>query len=348
MLRVRFIIVLALVLSTMLLGCGGSQPSDTKPPGFNSSEKHITLQGQSLQELGLDLEINQLKRFKDENGLLNDYYVLNYKRDSARAGMTGLLVGWSDASNEEVLIFMQGYKKALDSELEPQIVLESVEYPLADLVKHKLYEDDEVIVLDITDLLSGKKFPEQVQEWIDKGFSYQWLEQIWEYVRDYSHLNIIKRTVLEGKNLLDLSLDLDLSKLQRFENNDGRLTDYYVINYPQDSALAGMTGLLVGWNDGAEKELLILMQGFKKVAATEDGPYIEVDLRKYTLAELEQYKLYEDAEVIVLDITDVFSWDKYLDRVEEWIDQGYPYQWMLPIWDYVRDYSHIAIVRIDQ
>lgn len=342
----KYIIIITLAISFTLLGCNSKvNPPPTDPP--EEGPKAVVLEGKNLQELGLDLDLNTLQPFQDEHGLMTEYYALNYRRNSARAGMTGLLMSWGDGFDLELLLFIQGYEKAKVQGAEQRIVVEDKQYSLAELVKYKLYEDDRVIILDVTDLVSGKKYLDQVQEWLDRGFPYRWMLPIWDYIRDYSHIGIVRCTILEGNNMQDLGLDLDLSKLKRFEDENGLETDYFVVNYQRDSGLAGMTGLLVGRGDGSGQELLIFMQGYKKAPNSELEPHIVVNLRKYAVAELAKYKLYEDDEVIVLDITDIFSWDKYLDRVQERIDGGSPYQWMLPIWDYIREYSDICIVKMN-
>jgi hypothetical protein len=54
-----------------------------------------------------------------------------------------------------------------------------------------LYEDDETIVFDITDLLP-EKFADRVHTWTGKGYPCQWMTGVYEYVRTYDDIIITR------------------------------------------------------------------------------------------------------------------------------------------------------------
>lgn len=154
--------------------------------------------------------------------------------------------------------------------------------------------------------------------------------------------------ILQGTTLKELNLELNIEKLQRFEDHNQEQISYYVNNYSAEhKKYAKTSGLLVEFSEYLGSELLLSIQGFKKPARQDAHQFIEVDSILYDLSDLTQYKLYEDDETIVFDITDLLP-EKFADRVQTWIDNGYSCQWMFEVYEYVKTYDDIVITRLGE
>ena len=96
---------------------------------------------------------------------------------------------WCEGNESELLLLVQGFVKAEDTGLEQRVVMDSKEYPLAELEAYKLFEDNQVVIYDVTALVPRKSFSDQVQEWIDKGLPCQWMYDVYEYIMTYEDID---------------------------------------------------------------------------------------------------------------------------------------------------------------
>lgn len=182
-----FTILLLPVISIGLAGCFLN-----KEPNGNKEPEYVILEGKNLEELGLELDIEKLKCFIDEYDLSTGYYVNHYQEGAVYAGMSSLIMEWCEGNESELLLLVQGFVKAEDTGLEQRIVIDSNEYPLAELEECKLYEDSQVVVYDVTALVPRKSFPDQVQEWIDKGIPCEWMYEVYDYIMTYEDIEFKK------------------------------------------------------------------------------------------------------------------------------------------------------------
>ncbi|MDD3073375.1 MAG: hypothetical protein PHS56_02940 [Eubacteriales bacterium] len=178
-----FTILLLPVISIGLAGCFWN-----KEPNGNKEPEYVILEGKNLEELGLELDIDKLKCFTDEFGLTTRYLINHYKEGNVYPGMSGLLVAWA-GHESELLLFIQGFIKTGETGLEQRIVVDSKEYPLAELEEYKLYEDSQVVVYDVTALVPRKSYTDQVQEWIDKGIPCEWMYEVYDYIMTYEDID---------------------------------------------------------------------------------------------------------------------------------------------------------------
>lgn len=180
---------LFILLAIIVCGCSTNQsPSPNKPNGGGL----LILQGTTLEELGLELNVERLRHFEDHNQEQISYYVNHYSAAHKKYAKTsGLLVEFSEYLGSQLLISIQGFKKPARQDVQPLIEVNSSFYHLSDLTRYQLYEDDETIVFDITNLLP-EKFADRVQTWLDYGVPCQWMFEVYEYVKTYDDIVITR------------------------------------------------------------------------------------------------------------------------------------------------------------
>lgn len=169
------------------------------------------------------------------------------------------------------------------------------------------------------------------------------------------------QNVLKGYSLLDLGLSIDLESLKSFKDPNYE-TGYYVVSYslfhPNKnfyfSGLERFENISVLMIDYCEDRIsmsympALYLQGYKKSVDTGKEQFIEVDSKLYSLAELNQYKLYDDDQFIVLDITDLLPVESFDEKIEMRSEHGmsnYSYDWMNDVYEYLKSYEDIIISR---
>jgi len=159
----------------------------------NNKLETIVLLGHTLEELGLTLSTDNLRLFKDHNDQYISYSIANFNENHRRfAKSTGLSMEYSEKNGYEMLLCIQGFRKSNNPNTEQYIVVHSNQYKLSELNEYKLYEDDEVVVYDILDLIPDTNYSEIVQNYVKKGFNWQWMLEVFEYAKTYEDI-IIKR-----------------------------------------------------------------------------------------------------------------------------------------------------------
>jgi len=190
---------LVLIILVACLVIAGCSPGTVDPPvngnGGNGDEnpKPVILQGQTLEDLGLELTIGKLERFKDHNQELISYSVSHYQEEHKRfAKSTGLIVEFSEKNGYDLFMCIQGFKKSSDSDVTQLIEVNSKQYNLSELEQYKLYEDDEVVVYEITDLLPKEEVFSKIQDWVDEGDPFQWMFEVLDYLKTYDDIEIAR------------------------------------------------------------------------------------------------------------------------------------------------------------
>ena len=179
------------------LAVGGCSPDTTvDPPVDNGGENgpiDIVLQGHTLEELGLELRVDNLQLFEDHNKELISYGVNHYNGEHRRfANMTGLVMDFSEKNGTEILLCIQGFKKPTNSNAQQVIVVDSIQYNLSELQHYMLYEDEVAVVYEIINLLPKEDFTNKVQDYVNKGFQFQWMLGVFEYVQTHEDIVIIR------------------------------------------------------------------------------------------------------------------------------------------------------------
>lgn len=92
-------------------------------------------------------------------------------------------------------LFLQSFKKPIEIEIEHFIEVDSKFYSLEELKQSMLFEDDEFIVLDITDLLPIRSFNRSIEMLAERrpSYSYQWMMDIYNYLKSYEDIGILHR-----------------------------------------------------------------------------------------------------------------------------------------------------------
>lgn len=180
-------VILALVVTA---GCSLGDNTPGKEP--NDNDGNNVLQGYSLDEVGLELDVRELRLFEDHNQKLISYDTVHYPSGHRYAETTGLVMEFSEKNGVELLLCLQGFKKDTSSEAQEFIQIDSSQYSLSDLGQHKVYEDDEVVVYDLTDLV-GVNFIDKVQDWVEDDLPFQWMEEVYDYVKSYNDIVITKK-----------------------------------------------------------------------------------------------------------------------------------------------------------
>ena len=69
--------------------------------------------------------------------------------------------------------------------------------------------------------------------------------------------------------------------------------------------------------------------------------FIEVASELYNIRELDEYKLFEDEDVLVFDITDLLFEEDFATR-NNWVDQ-----WGIDVYEYLRSHEDVAIIPLE-
>lgn len=167
--------------------------------------------------------------------------------------------------------------------------------------------------------------------------------------------------VLRGQSLVDLGLTVDLEKLQLFPdpNFDDVVNSYFLwhtsemtFQFEDDlSKLVKSSGhvtiLAIEYSEGISFETVfaLYLQGFEKDAAADSELFIEIDAQRYTLGELEPYKVFEDEQYFVLEITDLLPFEPFADRMEQYsrYDEMLDYLWLIDVYQYLKSHADLAI-----
>lgn len=162
------------------------------------------LQGYSLDELGLEIDLDALRVFPDPNWNHYEIYYLvwhssaplmdNYNNKAKCYGNVSVLgydypdeiaYTWID------VLFIQGFLKPLQPEGEHFIMVDSKIYTLEEMKQYLIYEDDSHIVYDITDLSAADNFFDVIQILSEsKGYSFEWMIEVNDYLKSYEGIVI--------------------------------------------------------------------------------------------------------------------------------------------------------------
>jgi hypothetical protein len=152
--------------------------------------------------------------------------------------------------------------------------------------------------------------------------------------------------ILQGSNLADLGRRIDIEALEPLtypskpylvKLNYFLVADVYgtydptmdvlAFDYPEELSIETVRALYV--------------QGFKKSTEPDVEQFIEVASELYNIRELDEYKLFEDEDVLVFDITDLLFEEDFATR-NNWVDQ-----WGIDVYEYLRSHEDVAIIPLE-
>ncbi len=152
--------------------------------------------------------------------------------------------------------------------------------------------------------------------------------------------------ILQGSNLADLGLRIDIEALEP-------------LTYPSKPYLVKLNYLVRPesyWDYDPTMDVLafeypdemtidivsaMYVQGFKKSTEPDGEQFIEVASELYNILELDEYKLFEDEDVLVFDITDWLFEEDFATR-NNWVDQ-----WGIDVYEYLRSHEDVAIIPLE-
>lgn len=151
--------------------------------------------------------------------------------------------------------------------------------------------------------------------------------------------------ILQGSNLADLGLRLDIDALEPLFHPSYPELDlnYFLISDFFSSYDPTMDVLAFDYPEEISLEHVpaMYLQGFKKSTEPDVEQFIEVGSEVYNILELDEYKLFEDEDVLVFDITDLLFEDDFATR-NNWVDQ-----WGLDVYEYLRSHEDVTIVYLE-
>lgn len=205
---IKIITSLIILFSLTLHGCTSKQVEITDKTEQVNEVPYIILEGYTLSNLGLSIELDKLKSFSDPN--YNKPYERSYEVwytnsnecqvfssvGDENTNISVLAITYTDSRiSMEFMpaLYLQGFKKLINTEEEQFIEIDSKLYSFTDLNHYKLYEDEKYIVFDIRDLLPIKSFSEQIErisEEYQSNYDYSWLIEVYDYLKSYNNISI--------------------------------------------------------------------------------------------------------------------------------------------------------------
>lgn len=170
----------------------------------------LILEGNNLEELGLIIDIDKLREFKDPNwsfeiilswtvlhkGEKND--ILTIDGDMSQFGNSSVIgMSFSDNGidyNFMPMRYLKGFRKPKVLRGKEVIEINSKKYNLNKIADYKIYEDEEIVVLDITDIVSVESFDERLDKIMHPEFkyNYEWIKEAYEYLISTEELVVKK------------------------------------------------------------------------------------------------------------------------------------------------------------
>ena len=181
-------IVLFFLLSVMLIACAPQElPPDPVPDP-------VILQGSNLADLGRRIDIEALEplTYPSKPYLVKlNYFLVADVYGTYDPTMDVLAFDYPEELSIETVraLYVQGFKKSTEPDVEQFIEVASELYNIRELDEYKLFEDEDVLVFDITDLLFEEDFATR-NNWVD-----QWGIDVYEYLRSHEDVAIVP---LEG------------------------------------------------------------------------------------------------------------------------------------------------------
>lgn len=168
---------------------------------------------------------------------------------------------------------------------------------------------------------------------------------------------------LNGYNLEDINLTIELDKLKIFADsnkNNNYTPSYYLYNVKKGltewkfndidmQKYGNLTVLGYNYSDNTIDMTFIpilYIQGFKKVNNNDKELIFIINENKYTKEQIKEFILYEDTEVIVLDITELIPIEEFssvINKLQENADFQYNYKWLIDVYDYLKVHKDIVI-----
>lgn len=172
----------------------GEEVPDEEVPDEEVPDVNI-LQGYSLEELGVTVDLEKLRTFEDPNDsrYTPDYWVL---ASSMFPGTSKLIIFYTNNPifMEEIdALYMQGVYTPADPDLEYFLEIDGQRYSLSDLEDFTIYQDEKITVFDVTGFLPIDSFEETIESFTqaDSSYSYDWLLEVYEYLKTYEDIAII-------------------------------------------------------------------------------------------------------------------------------------------------------------
>lgn len=187
--NVIIIFIMALILT--LYGCSK----------IENGNSQIILDGYNLLDLGLEIKTNELTLFNDPNNpkYLPIYGVLHISNEVEYVFSDGKLNDYGNLTvlglyycddkismNFLPILYIQAFVKV--PQKEALFRINEQLYNKKELELSKLYEDQKVIVVDVTSFLPVKEFENKVKVLTEQGFedyNYNWFYHVYQYLKIY-------------------------------------------------------------------------------------------------------------------------------------------------------------------
>lgn len=195
-------LIMPCILLFLLIGCTEQAADLTK--------QNSALQGYALEEINYTIDLDKLNKIADPNNAIN--YEPFYDLIHVEKGLKPLrlndvdidklgnltILGYNFADNEidttfMPMLYIQGFRKENSNNNEVAFKINDVKYSRAEISQYILYEDAEVVVLDITKLLPIKDFNNEIdrmQANSSRKYDYKWLTGVYEYLKSYKDIHI--------------------------------------------------------------------------------------------------------------------------------------------------------------
>lgn len=185
-------LTITLLCLSLLIVSSCSTPQEPEPEEPEPVRPLIVLQGANLEELGYSIATDKLQTFTDHNGEEVEYFVFHYSAYERKfTNTTVLTLDFSECTATLLLYLFQGYLKPAEEYGQLFVEVGTELYDLAKLTQHIVYEDEEVVILDVTSFYPDE-WEEEIQVWGDIGVPTQWMEEVRDYVKSSSDYEIVK------------------------------------------------------------------------------------------------------------------------------------------------------------
>ncbi|MGI6365454.1 MAG: hypothetical protein ACOX2G_06895 [Bacillota bacterium] len=352
---------------------GEEIPEDEDP----STEK--ILECLNLEDLGVKVDIDKLQSFIDPNRNVpypSDYMVStnseipNTSILSFEYCIERLSLEYMDA------LYLTGTFKPSDPEPEYSIKIGAdINCSLVDLKEFTVYEDEKILIFDVTDLIGVEKFADKIASLPTTHGTFEWMLDVYNYLRTYKDFSVIyfdnengshngdqvneggeipgednpsPEKILECLNLEDLGVKVDIDKLQSFIDPNRNVpypSDYMVSTnseIPNTSILSFeycIERLSLEYMDA------LYLTGTFKPSDPEPEYSIKIGADiNCSLVDLKEFTVYEDEKILIFDVTDLIGVEKFADKIASLPTTHGTFEWMLDVYNYLRTYKDFSII----
>ena len=199
----KLIIIFICLLILFVPGClksnnnseNGLHNGGGEIPGDDDPSPAKVLECLNLEELGVKVDIDKLQSFTDPNihvpnqseyGVFINLEIPNISILSFEYCIERLSLEYMDA------LYLTGTFKPSDFESGYSIKIGTdIICPLIDLEELTVYEDEKIIIFDVTDLIGVEKFEDKIASLPTTHGTFEWMLDVYNYLKTYKDLSLI-------------------------------------------------------------------------------------------------------------------------------------------------------------